>query len=656
MSQITALYKAVQWKGNRWVVQSCRLRHGKLQLTCDDGDVDTITLDDYREKIGSGEMVKISTDTNGRERLTHDGWRALEGDRARRERERRQFILAHIKEQHRRGASRTQALASLGLVCTERGWRAPQPRTVRRWIALSRGHDSMMSPQWHRCGNSGQGAPAELTRAMEEIVSSTYFDDDRLTVTKAWEYVKAQYRDICAQQGIAPQSRSIKVFQKFLRDHSWTDAMFARLPKRIARSITRTAVSVHWADYLWELVQVDATSLDILVRDEADVEIGRPTLYAAIDTATGYILGLYLTILKPSALPFVEMLRFMYFKKPEGFDEKFGIRNRLEVFGKPNQLLVDNGSEFIGAEAIEVVRVLHGDTARCKPFTPQEKPHIERFFGVLKDYVRTLPGSTKSAVQRHKPRTPPQSEQLLTIEDLRGRIYRFVYDDYCLRINDMRSHRHQKPVSPRSLLKQQREDHLQPDPISVQEFDLALHFKKDSRALQHYGIDFDRLEYNSEELAALFGRFGRIDVTILYSELDVARIYVIDPDDETVVVTAFCKEYEGQSIDRRSAKEFRRQLSHAKEDADQARQAHMLGRLEEAKHDAKSSRARNKGARKDEVARLARASASRQPVTKANPPEVSPPATSPAPEAGHPGKEFYRFDQEAIKGRQRGAR
>lgn len=650
MSQITALHQAVQWKDRRWVVQGLRLKHGKAQLACDDGDLDTMSIDDFRHRIATGEMVLLAADESGKEHLTYPGWRENEGDHARLERERRQFILAHIKGEQRNGSSRKQAIDSLGLICKDRGYAVPRPRTIRRWIALSRGHQSMLSPQWHRCGNSKQGPTPELTRVMEEVIGSTYLDDDRLTVTELWDFIQARYRQLCEELGIAVQSRSIRVLRQYLRNFNWTEEKFARLPSRIARSITRTAVKVHWADYAWELVQVDATSLDILVCDDQGVEIGRPTLYAAIDTATGYIVGLHLTILKPSALPFVEMLKFMYFKKPDGFDEMYEIQHRQEAFGKPVGMGVDNGSEFIGAEAVELVRVLHGDTARCKPFTPQEKPHIERFFGVLKNYVRTLPGSTKSAVVRNKPRTPPKGEKLLTIEELRGRIYRFVYDDYCLRINDMRSHRRGKPLSPLSLWKEHSEQYMPPFPIPVEEFERALHFKKQTRILQHYGIDFESYQYNSDELADLYQRMGSTEVEFLYSELDAVRIHVRDPDNEHVIIVATCKELEGQCVDRKTARERRRDIAQAKLLADEARQPHVLGRAEEAKQDnlRSTSGDRARHARKEEIMRQARALAARQPASKpAQPPQHASPSR---------GSQSYQFDSDVIKGRQRGAR
>jgi putative transposase len=652
VSQTTALHQAVQWKDRRWVVQGVRLKHGKAQLACDDGDLDTMSIDDFRHRIAIGEMVLLARDESGSEHLTHPGWRETEGDHARLERERRQFILAHIKGQQRNGSSRMKAIESLGLICKEKGYRVPQPRTIRRWMALARGHQSMLSPQWHRCGNAKQGPTSELTRAMEEVIGSTYLDNDRLTVTELWNFIQARYRQICEELGIAVQSRSIKVLRKYLRNLNWTEEKFARLPTQIARSITRTAVEVHWADYAWELVQVDATSLDILVCDDRGVEIGRPTLYAAIDTATGYIVGLHLTILKPSALPFVELLKFMYFKKPDGFDEKYGIQHRREAFGKPVGMKVDNGSEFIGAEAVELVRVLHGDTARCQPFTPQEKPHIERFNGVLTDYVRTLPGSTKSAVTRGKPRTPPKGEKLLTVEELRGRIYRFVYDDYCLRINDMRSYRRGKALSPASLWKEHSEQYMPPFPMPVQEFERALHFKKERRILQHYGIDFESFQYSSDELAELYQRFGRTEVEFLYSELDAVRIHVKDPDDEDAIIVAICKELQGQCVDRKTAKEQRRDIARAKVSIKEVQQDHVLGRLEESTEDnrrSNTSRARAKQARKEEVMRQARDRAARGPASKPALPQPQHSRASSEPRS-------YQFDTDKLRGRQRGAR
>jgi putative transposase len=50
----------------------------------------------------------------------------------------------------------------------------------------------------------------------------------------------------------------------------------------------------------------------------------------------------------------------------------------------------------------------------------------------------------------------------------------------------------------------------------------------ESRTIQHYGIDFENLKYNSDELA-MIRRMHKESVMIKYDPNDISKIYVLDP-------------------------------------------------------------------------------------------------------------------------------
>jgi hypothetical protein len=611
------------WRMKGWTISRLRLEHGKLELSADDGDLQVPFISEFRGDVSRGEILRIAKDRSGRERVVDPDWVSDEGEVARTERQRREAILGCEADAVRGGKSFTTARADIEELCKAKDWEIPCERTVRNWRRAANSHESMLSPQWPLCGNRRQGPDALLLEAMKEVAEAALLSSDRLTLKGAWDFVDALYIKKCEgdeHRPAQPRRRwSIRQLKAFLSRVDWIDQMDSRLDARTRRALTRVAVHPHSADFLWELVEMDAGWLDIDVANAQGENVGRPILYAAIDVGSGYPVGLVLTIQKPSVLPFVECLRFMYFPK-EGLDEKHGIKKRIELFAKPIKLNVDNGSEFIGKVAIEVVRALLGDHARCKPFTPQEKPHVERFFGIVREFIRTQPGSVLSAVNKGVKRERPKSEKLLTLEELEGRLFRFIFDEYVFKVNELRSWKWRKAMAPFDLVNEMKKSQMEPFPVNRDEFERVVRYQRQTRALHHDGIAFDGWTYHSEELAQLYRRQGPGRYEFSYSDVDAVTILVHSKDGaETVPATA--KQLRGMSIDRQTATAIRKEMAAAGEILNERTVANRLARFEEIKSEGKSVRGKNKAARLQD--RLARA---REETAKTMPPAPPPPA------------------------------
>jgi hypothetical protein len=367
------------------------------------------------------------------------------------------------------------------------------------------------------------------------------------------------------------------------------------LDPRTAAAISRKAVGTITADAYWERVELDACVLKVRVVDKDGIEIGRPVMYAAVDVCTGYPVAVYITILKPSSVAFVECLRTMYVPRGKEFDDRYKILNRIEIFGKPYLLVVDNGSELIGAEATAVVKAFLGDSARCRPYQPWEKPHIERFNGIVQNYVSTLPGSTKST-RYAAPRDPLASgEQLLEFEQLCGRVYRFIYDKYAYLPNELRSLRAGKAVAPADLWKLMQSTHIGPIPISEREFDSTMYFEHGKGRLRHDGVGFDGWTYHSGDLDRMHAEFGDCDVQLLASPLSARFIHVIHPttrrsieaEDKVIAV----------DMDRKSAHRFKGDIEAAGKVLSERTFAASVAELGEHAAYAKATRTRAKQAR-----------------------------------------------------------
>lgn len=597
--------------GKVWKVGALRLALNKLELHGDDGDMTVIDPENLRAEFADGDSKLLVKSTDGTYVVPSSNWQEFQSDRAKVVWKIRIKILKFVDQERLDGKTTAEITESLKDYCKDiEGIKLPPcERTLRNWRARTRGHEVMLSPAWHRCGNRNQGPDDLLRKAIREVVDVAVFKSDLFTMTAAWKLIEARYDELWRQEnGTDPvPAHSRKQLKTFLREIPWSELIKLRMDARTASALTRTAVHPHVADFFWDCVEMDATVLDILICDENGNEIGRPVLYVAIDVATGYVVGLYLTIQKPSAFAFVECLRFMYFPKPEGFDEQYGIKQRIEVFGLPVELKVDNGSEFIGTTATEVVVQLHGDSARCRPYRPQEKPHVERFNGTLKSRILTLRGATTSSVDGQW-RLRRKGEKLMTIDELRGEIYRFTYDNYSLRMNEMRSLRGRKAVAPYDIWKEMAATMTQPIPVNRNEFESALFFKRESRVLSLDGISFEGWMYHSDELRSLYHRFGHGNCDFLYSDLDAMTIAVVPPNGGDSI-TAFVKGMDGVSVDRATASFLRKKILSDGKELNRRTFDEALSTLRAQQKIAKSSRSRAEQARIDDMLDKAEAAA-----------------------------------------------
>lgn len=511
-----------------------RSAHHKLAIHGDDGDMTVLSHDDFMREVVDGSIMMLVPDSNGTFHPVPEGWKQERTPKAKKRHSEINRVVEFAEQCQLRGIPFNAMDQHIKAFCIEqRIDKPPTGRTLRLWRAKSKGHESMVAPRWHRCGNRLQGPTPLLLESIKEVVAKQLLiQKDKFTLSGAWIEVQAVYRKKWQDEHgkvSRPPCHSIRQLRRFMRMLPFNELRKLQLDNRSYRALTRRAINLHTASKLFDAVEMDATVLDILICDEDGKEIGRPTLYVAIDTATGYPLGLYLTIQKPSIVAFVECLRFMLFPKSDDFDEKYGIQNRIEVFGKPILLRVDNGSEFVSAVAEALVYEIFGDTARCKPYKPEEKPHVERFNGTVRQFILTLNGATTSSVTK-KMREIPKDEPLMQLEELRTKLYQFIYDRYALIANEMRSLLLQKAVAPLDCVREMKDTITLPVPVSRAQFERDIAFQTETRKLAHDGISFRGWQFHSDELHTMYLKYGPKMYKFRYSELDAATILVAPPD------------------------------------------------------------------------------------------------------------------------------
>lgn len=78
------------------------------------------------------------------------------------------------------------------------------------------------------------------------------------------------------------------------------------------------------------------------------------------------------------------------------------LRCSLLDFGVPGTIKIDNGADYTGFRVTTAIHDLGIHPEYCKPFSPEEKPHIERFFGTFQRRLKKLPGFIGHSVADRK--------------------------------------------------------------------------------------------------------------------------------------------------------------------------------------------------------------------------------------------------------------
>lgn len=119
------------------------------------------------------------------------------------------------------------------------------------------------------------------------------------------------------------------------------------------------------------------------------------------------------------------------------------IRRSIMDWGVPQLQKTDNGKDFVSAYCVRAFAALQIEHRPCAPFSPEGKPHIERFFHTLQhDLIATLPGfighnvADRKAIEARRSFADRLGEKdalievSLTRDELQARIDDWLAHDY----------------------------------------------------------------------------------------------------------------------------------------------------------------------------------------------------------------------------------
>ena len=393
-----------------------------------------------------------------------------------------------------------------------------------------------------RKGNAAKGNRTprysdEVLKVVKDSAELYLQTHSKWTLRTITEYINLQLHDSSL---LPKESRVSKKFvQRVIHEELHADPEHARMPPHDAIAGKAVASRTIRVEGLFERIEQDGLHLPWLLRtpygDSTEVY-----LVHAIDCCTSVPMGWQLVIGSPRTTSTLSCIESILFPKAPRL-EALGLRYDFDIFGTPQQIVVDNGAENKSDRLLGLSRV-GIDFVRLKARHAHHKPFIERLNRSLKAYLETLPGCTRVDGKDGQRDPAALGDPIMTIEEMERWIVRFYFEHWVNKPLERLKHstfidNEDLGATPLLRYRTLTEKLLRPIPLPIS-IDLwrsvvfdwhVLHLSRKS------GITYDTFEFRGDRLPDLIRKFGEAEVTVLVDADDFRLVYVLDVDRETLI-------------------------------------------------------------------------------------------------------------------------
>ncbi len=231
------------------------------------------------------------------------------------------------------------------------------------------------------------------------------------------------------------------------------------------------------------------------------------------------------------------------------------LRRAMAAWGVPVAIKTDNGSDYVSFHMKRALADLAVDHRLCPPYSPDRKPHIERFLGTLShQFLELLPGYVGHSVNDRKAienrrsfaqRAGADAADLVAV-GMSAADLQTALDEWCDTVYGRAVHSG-IDMSPFERAAGWRGELRRIADERALDVLLAEAPGKGHRTVTKKGLRLDGATFIAGELGAYIGR----QVHVRYDPTDMGSIYVFDCETGAFIVCAECPERTG--IDRRAA-------------------------------------------------------------------------------------------------------
>lgn len=365
-----------------------------------------------------------------------------------------------------------------------------------------------------------------------DLLEESYLASDRMTMTDLVRQAQIKYLKRFSEDrpDEEPGNRGRKAVESILESYiPHSDVIKKRRGKRAARKALLQAGSFQKIDHAYDRVEVDSTQADIFVI--YDGKLIRPWVTLVVDAATGFIVGLVVSLENPTGLTTATALYEAMTGNDEAFFDRFGITNRVLVAGHPLTVVADQGSENSGSIINRLLSMTAIELQKNIPGHPEKKPFVERAMSTLKTFVTKLDGATQTREMSTKDRYErAKAEACWTFDEFVQKVQVWRYDVY----GGLPRRRVQSPLkrreSPIESWQRLSAEAYVPEPPSKQHLAQLFFHHAEKRTVHNYGIEVGYVQYSAWELRELKKNTkGKLEVEVRINPADIREVIVSHP-------------------------------------------------------------------------------------------------------------------------------
>jgi transposase InsO family protein len=478
----------------------------------------------------------------------------------------------------------------------------PRKRTIQLWRTnfAVKGSRALFD-QRYQSGNHEPRYDEIFREIVLDLLDESYLSSDRMTMNDLANQAMTEYLRVYSQEhpksqpGNCGRKAVVSILDRYV-PHA--DVLKMRRGSKAARKALLQDARFQKIEHAYDRVEVDSTQADIFVL--YDGKLIRPWVTMAIDAATGFIVGLTVSLDHPTSLTTAGVLYEAMTGNDEVFFDRYGIRNRVRVAGHALTVVADQGSENSGAIIDRLLSTTAIELQKNIPGHPEKKPFIERAMGTLKTFVTKLEGATQTRELDAKERYDRAREEACwSFEEFVQKVQVWRYDYY----GALPRRRVQSPLKRReSPIESWHRLSLEayvPEPPSKQKLSQMFFCQAVRRTVHRYGIEVGYVQYSSSQLRHLERNSrGRLEVEVRINPADIRKVLIVHPNSGEAIYVP-CKDPDMPAI---SVAERDRILALIRRDRSDALEAHeVLAALVSGRHH-KPSKATTKGAKQRHAA------------------------------------------------------
>ena len=343
---------------------------------------------------------------------------------------------------------------------------------------------------------------------MDDYIRNEYLKPERPSAIYIHELLVAHLEAINRTELNQLEIPSLSTFYRAIEDIPSIVRDKFRLGPRAAARKHKFGIAIKPPERLLERVDSDTQSVDIILVDENGNPTTTPWITVMVEMLTGAVIGWNLSYSPPCFEKTAATLR-----------HAISEREDESLVGLMEELVMDNGSEFLNHSLPAVAEKLGITLRYCTQGEPDQKGGVESFFTTLnKQFVHLRAGTTKSN-PTERGEYDSEQEAIYTLDE-----FREIFSDWVLNVYNQTKHG-ERPFPPSEMWRRAINPVNPPRVFSKADVDFVCRgtfvCKINKGRVRHL-----KLAWTGPSLSHLQDLVKGEDVEVLYDSSDLTTVYV----------------------------------------------------------------------------------------------------------------------------------